>query len=385
MKQNSKIFLVLLLGTLSAFAPFILDLYLPSFPNLAAFFATPAAMVQLTLTTGMLGVACGQLVIGPLSDKYGRRLPLIYSLLAFILSTLFIIFSPNITTLIVLRFIQGLAASGSIVIARAIVADLYSGRELVRFYGLLMAINGVAPIISPIIGGLLLLFTDWRGMFILLALLGGVVLLACLKLNETLLPEKRLSSPVWQSFKPFKQILTNKTFMAYTAMQALLLGAMFAYIAASPFIFQQFYGLNSLAFSLCFAANGTALIIGTSTGGKLTNAQALKRGMTGSLASAVYLAVILLSQSPVGLLEVGFFFLLLFIGLMLPALSALAMSAEKQYVGSASALFGFASFVVGGLVSPLVGLGNILIPTAIVIIVCNLFALVCYGKIKATI
>lgn len=385
MKQNSKAFLVLLLGILSAFAPFILDLYLPSFPNLAEFFTTSAAMVQLTLTTGMLGVAFGQLLIGPISDKYGRRLPLIYSLVAFTISTLLIIFSPNITTLILLRFIQGLAAAGSIVIARAVVADLYTGRELVRFYGLLMAINGVAPIISPVIGGILLIFTDWRGMFITLALLGIMVLLACFKLKETLLPEQRVTYPIGQSFTPFKQIIMNKTFMLYTSMQALLLGAMFAYIAASPFIFQQFYGLNSFTFSLCFAANGTALIIGTSLGGKLENRQSLQKGITGSLISAIYLAIILLNQSNVWLLELGFFLLLLFIGLMLPALSALAMSSEKQYAGSASALFGFASFVVGGLVSPLVGLGNILIPTAIAIFSCNLIALLCYQKIKNSI
>ena len=171
-KANSKLFLVLLLGVLSAFGPFVVDLYLPSLPQLASFFETNASMTQLTLTTAMIGLALGQLLLGPLSDKFGRKKPLIISLVIYIISTVLIVFSPNIETMIVLRVIQGLSSAGSVVISRAVATDLYRGREMTRFFGLLMTINGLAPIISPILGSLLLEYISWKGVFVFLALIG---------------------------------------------------------------------------------------------------------------------------------------------------------------------------------------------------------------------
>lgn len=161
--KNSELFLLLLLGVLSAFGPFVMDLYLPSLPQLADFFATSTSMTQLTLTTAMLGLAVGQLVFGALSDKFGRKKPLIISLVIYIISTIAIVFSPNIETMIALRVVQGLSSAGSVVISRAIVADLYKGQAMTRFFGLLLTINGLAPIFSPITGSFLLEFTDWRG------------------------------------------------------------------------------------------------------------------------------------------------------------------------------------------------------------------------------
>jgi len=155
-KANSKLFLVLLLGVLSAFGPFVVDLYLPSLPQLATFFETSASMTQLTLTTAMIGLAVGQLLLGPLSDKFGRKIPLIISLVIYIISTVLIVYAPNIEAMIALRVIQGLSSAGSVVISRAVATDLYRGREMTRFFGLLMTINGLAPIISPILGSLLL-------------------------------------------------------------------------------------------------------------------------------------------------------------------------------------------------------------------------------------
>ena len=148
-KANSKLFLVLLLGVLSAFGPFVVDLYLPSLPQLASFFETSASMTQLTLTTAMIGLAVGQLLLGPLSDKFGRKTPLIISLVIYIISTVLIVYAPNIEAMIVLRVIQGLSSAGSVVIS-PVATDLYRGREMTRFFGLLMIINGLAPIISPI-------------------------------------------------------------------------------------------------------------------------------------------------------------------------------------------------------------------------------------------
>jgi len=354
---NSNVFLVILLGVLSAFGPFVVDLYLPSLPQLAQFFATTPSMTQLTLTTAMIGLAVGQLLLGPMSDKFGRKKPLILSLVIYIISTVCIIFSPNVETMIVLRVVQGLSSAGSVVISRAVATDLYRGREMTRFFGLLMTINGIAPIISPILGSLLLEYVSWKGVFVFLALIGLVVLVFCFRLKESLMPENRLSGSILSTFSTFGIIVKNRLFMSYVGIESFLLGAMFAYIAASPFILQSFYGLSAFAFSLCFGANGAALVIGSNIGGKLPNRTALSLGVLGFFVAALYTIVLLLIQPYWFFVEIGFFSMLLMMGLTFPAISSLAMESERQYAGSASALLGFSPFFLGGVVSPLVGMG----------------------------
>ena len=379
---NSNVFLVILLGVLSAFGPFVVDLYLPSLPQLAQFFATTPSMTQLTLTTAMIGLAVGQLLLGPMSDKFGRKKPLILSLVIYIISTVCIIFSPNVETMIVLRVVQGLSSAGSVVISRAVATDLYRGREMTRFFGLLMTINGIAPIISPILGSLLLEYVSWKGVFVFLALIGLVVLVFCFRLKESLMPENRLSGSILSTFSTFGIIVKNRLFMSYVGIESFLLGAMFAYIAASPFILQSFYGLSAFAFSLCFGANGAALVIGSNIGGKLPNRTALSLGVLGFFVAALYTIVLLLIQPYWFFVEIGFFSMLLMMGLTFPAISSLAMESERQYAGSASALLGFSPFFLGGVISPLVGMGNIFYSTAVVIFICGLLAVGIYLMIK---
>lgn len=384
-KTNSKAFLVILLGVLSAFGPFVVDLYLPSLPQLAQFFDTTASMTQLTLTTAMIGLAVGQLLLGPMSDKFGRKMPLIISLLIYIISTILLIFSPNIETMIVLRAVQGLSSAGSVVISRAVATDLYRGREMTRFFGLLMTINGIAPIISPILGSLLLEYIGWEGVFFFLAIIGIVVLLFCLRLKESLIIEKRLKGSVLSTFFTFGKIIKNRLFMSYVGIESFLLAAMFAYIAASPFILQSFYGLSAFTFSLCFGANGTALVIGANIGGKLSNRTALSFGVLGFGVVVLYTISTLIIQPNWFLVEIGFFLMLLMMGLTFPAISSLAMESERQYAGSASALLGFTPFFLGGVVSPLVGIGNIFYATAVVILVCAFISLIIYFLIRTNI
>ena len=384
-KTNSKAFLVILLGVLSAFGPFVVDLYLPSLPQLAQFFDTTASMTQLTLTTAMIGLAVGQLLLGPMSDKFGRKIPLIISLLIYIISTILLIFSPNIETMIVLRAVQGLSSAGSVVISRAVATDLYRGREMTRFFGLLMTINGIAPIISPILGSLLLEYIGWKGVFFFLAIIGIVVLLFCLCLKESLIIEKRLKGSVLSTFFTFGKIIKNRMFMSYVGIESFLLAAMFAYIAASPFILQSFYGLSAFTFSLCFGANGAALVIGANIGGKLSNRTALSFGVLGFGIVVLYTISTLIIQPNWFLVEIGFFLMLLMMGLTFPAISSLAMESERQYAGSASALLGFAPFFLGGVVSPLVGIGNIFYATAVVILVCAFISLIIYFLIRTNI
>ena len=381
-KANSKLFLVLLLGVLSAFGPFVVDLYLPSLPQLASFFETSASMTQLTLTTAMIGLAVGQLLLGPLSDKFGRKKPLIISLVIYIISTVLIVFSPNIETMIVLRVIQGLSSAGSVVISRAVATDLYRGREMTRFFGLLMTINGIAPIISPILGSLLLEYISWKGVFVFLALIGVVVLFFCFRLKESLSVENRLQGSIFATFSTFGVIIKNRLFMSYVGIESFLLGAMFAYIAASPFILQSFYGLSAFIFSLCFGANGAALVIGANIGGKLPNRQALAIGVLAFVVAALYTIAVLIIQPYWLFVEIGFFAMLLLMGITFPAISTLAMESERQYAGSASALLGFAPFFLGGVVSPLVGIGNIFYSTALVILACGVLGLAIYWSIR---
>lgn len=381
-KANSKLFLVLLLGVLSAFGPFVVDLYLPSLPQLASFFETSASMTQLTLTTAMIGLAVGQLLLGPLSDKFGRKIPLIISLVIYIISTVLIVYAPNIESMIVLRVIQGLSSAGSVVISRAVATDLYRGREMTRFFGLLMTINGIAPIISPILGSLLLEYISWKGVFVFLALIGVIVLLFCFRLKESLSIENRLQGSIFATFSTFGVIIKNRLFMSYVGIESFLLGAMFAYIAASPFILQSFYGLSAFIFSLCFGANGAALVIGANVGGKLENRKALAIGVFAFVVAALYTIAVLIIQPYWLFVEIGFFAMLLLMGITFPAISSLAMESERQYAGSASALLGFAPFFLGGVVSPLVGIGNIFYSTALVILACGSLALAIYWAIR---
>ena len=384
-KANSKLFLVLLLGVLSAFGPFVVDLYLPSLPQLADYFNTHASMTQLTLTTAMIGLGVGQLFIGPLSDKYGRKKPLIISLLIYVVSTVLIVFSPNIESMIVLRTLQGLSSAGSLVISRAVATDLYRGREMTRFFGLLMTINGLAPIISPILGSILIEYINWKGVFVFLALLGVVVLLFCFRLRESLLPENRQQGSIFASFAIFGNLLKNRLFMSFVGIQTLLLGAMFAYIAASPFIFQTFYGLNAVAFGVCFGVNGAALVIGSTRGAKLTNRRVMVLGMVGFSVAAIYTIAMLVIQPHWILVEMGLFTMLMMMGFTFPAISSLAMESERQNAGSASAMLGFAPFFFGGIVSPLVGIGNIFYATALVIFFCGALGLGLYMRIRRAI
>lgn len=381
-KANSKFFLVLLLGVLSAFGPFVVDLYLPSLPQLAAFFQTHTSMTQLTLTTAMFGLAGGQLLLGPLSDKFGRKKPLIASLLVYIATTIAIIFSPNIQTMIVLRIVQGLSSAGSVVISRAVATDLYRGREMTRFFGLLMAINGVAPVVSPVLGSLLLDLLGWKGIFAFLACIGVIVTLFSLRLQESLSPENRLQGSILATFSTFGKIIKNHQFMRYVGIESFLFAGMFAYIAASPFILQSVYGLSALAFSLCFGANGAALAMGSALGGKFSNPTALRFGVLGFGIAVFYTAATLFIQPHWFWVELGFFVMLFTTGLPMPAISALAMESERQYAGAASAVLGCTPFLLGGIVSPLVGMGDIFIASAIAIIICALIALAIYWRAK---
>lgn len=370
---NSNTFTLLFTSLIAAFGPIVTDLYLPAMPQMNGFFNTSTSSVQLSLTVSFLGLAVGQLLFGPLSDKYGRKIPLMISLLLFVFSTLGCIFSKSIEAFIFFRLIQGFAGAGGVVISRSIAVDLYKGGALVKFLSLLTAVQGLAPIIAPLAGGLLMKITNWQGIFIVLLILGILIFSASLSYKESLAKKDRLRGPVLDTFRHFFPILKNKVFMSYTMALSFSAGTFFGYISASPFIFQQVYELSPLIYSVLFASNAVGFIIGSQVARFFSNSRSALRFGAYSMFIAMILQAFLLSFSaPVYLIEILFFIIVAFNGVIFPSSTVLALELESKAAGNASAVIGFTHFLVGGLVSPLVGIGSVLISTGVVLLICSL-------------
>jgi len=369
-RENNTVLLIITLGLLSAFGPFVTDMYLPGLPIMQKYFATSTSLVQLGLTTSMLGLAVGQLIIGPLSDKYGRRRPLLISLWLFILSTVIILFSPDIYTFNTIRFIQGASAAGGIVLSRSISADLFQGPNLARYLAIIAAVNGITPVCAPIIGASVLSFYNWQAIFVILLLIGILILMLSYLFKESLVLEKRKTESLIKTYKNFAVVIRNKTCMVYILQQGFAMGVFFAYISASPFILQSIYGLTSFQYSLCFGLNAFGIGIGSALSMRFRSQEnAVRFSSIGVLIVTVITSFLLIANSSIILIECAFFILLLLIGLTLPASAALALNAELRNSGTASALLGAGTFVMGGIASPLVGIGNILIATGITFVV----------------
>lgn len=371
-KYNSRRFVLVFAALLSAFGPFMTDLYLPAFPELMEYFGTTTSLIQLSLTFGVIGLAAGQLVIGPLSDKYGRRRPLILSLTVFVVSTLICLLCRDVITFICFRLLQGIAAAGGVVISRSIAVDLYEGKEFTRFFAMLSAVQGLAPIVAPIAGGLLLGITDWRGIFAVLLLIGVAILAAAFRFRESLPEERRQTGSVLATFANFRSVLGNKHFVCYMLIQSFAMGVLFAYISSSPFIFQTEYGLTPVMYSVCFAFNGLAIMTGNLIVPRFgSEERALGIGACCLLITSLVLAVCLMGGWSVVAIEIGFLVLLFCVGMVLPTSTSLALALERKNSGNASAMLGFFQFTFAGLVAPLVGLGEVSVATSWVIVIAS--------------
>ena len=253
--------LVLLLGALTAFGPVSMDTYLPGLPELGRDLGASASQAQLTLTACLIGLATGQLLAGPVSDARGRRLPLLVGLALFVAASVACAAAPDIWTLTAARLVQGVAGAAGIVIARAIVRDLYAGSEMARYFAVLMLVNGLGPILAPIVGAQLLAVTSWRGIFLVLAGFGLVLLVAAAAgLRETLPPERRRGGGLVATWRVFRALAADRDFAGYVLACGFAMAAMFAYIAGSPFVLQEIHGVSPTGFSVAFATNAAGIM-----------------------------------------------------------------------------------------------------------------------------
>jgi DHA1 family bicyclomycin/chloramphenicol resistance-like MFS transporter len=375
--------LIVILGGLSAFGPLSMDMYLPGLPALTRDFGASASTGQLTLTACMLGIAAGQLFTGPLSDTLGRRRPLLAGLIGYVLASLACAAAPSIATLIVLRFIQGTLGGAGVVIARAIVRDIFSGAVAARVFALLMAVTGVAPVLAPLVGGQALAITSWRGIFVVLAAVGLPLLLGTMVwLPETLPPARRHRGGLRVTVRRFRRLLRDRSFMAPASSFGLACGVLFAYIAGSSFVLEDVYGVSPQEFSLVFAANSAGLVGMSQVSGHLVGrfgpAPLLRLGLGGVAAGSVATLIVTLAHAGLAPLLVSLFVSVSFIGMAFPNATALALAEQEGALGSASALLGVGQFGTGALIAPLVGLAGThdAVPMGALIGACGIGALV---------
>ncbi|WP_329228136.1 MULTISPECIES: Bcr/CflA family multidrug efflux MFS transporter [unclassified Streptomyces] len=387
--RRAGILVTLVLGGLTALPPLSMDMYLPALPEVTDALHSPAATVQLTLTACLTGMALGQLVVGPMSDRWGRRTPLLLGMIVYVLATAICAVAPTTELLIGFRLLQGLAGAAGIVISRAVVRDLYDGDEMARFFSTLMLISGVAPVIAPVIGGQVLQFTDWRGIFVVLTLVGVLLTLVVWKwLHETLPPERRHTGGVGDALRTMRGLLADRVFTGYMIAGSLAFAALFAYVSASPFVVQEIYGASPQTFSLLFGINSVGLIaVGQINGKLLVGRVSLDKALGFGLAviSVAAIALLLMTSGvfgDVGLLPVaaGLFVLMSAMGLAMPNTNTQALMRTKHAAGSASALLGTSQFLIGAIASPLVGIAgeHTAVPMALVQVVCALSAVVCF-------
>jgi DHA1 family bicyclomycin/chloramphenicol resistance-like MFS transporter len=358
-----RLSLLLTLALLGALAPIATDLYLPGFPAIASDLGSDASGVQLTLTTFLVGLAVGQVVMGPLSDRYGRRWPLVVSAAVCVLAGVASALAPNLPVLIAARLAQGLSGAGGMVIGRAVIADLVTGRAAAKAFTLMLTVGGVAPVLAPLVGGLLSDPIGWRGMLWTVTGLCVVMLLAVL----VVVPETRPRASRGQADAvPYRmsarRVLTSRGYWGNTAVFALAFGVMMAYISSSPFVYQHVLGLSEVEYGVAFGVNAAGLI---GTGAVVSRvvdfvsprrivSTALALQLTATLSFVLLVAV----GAPVWTYAVAIFLAVLSNGGIVGTSAALAMSHVREVAGTGSALMGFSQFALGALVSPLVGLGG---------------------------
>lgn len=351
---------VILLGALTALGPFTVDLYLPAFPVVESDFQTTAAMVQLTLTGTMIGFGLGQLVVGPLSDKVGRRIPLLSVTALHIVASLAAALAPTLMLLGTARVFQGIGAAAGGVVAMAMVRDLFGGRRLVVMLSRLALVTGVAPVLAPLVGSTLLLVMPWRGIFVVLAAYGVVMLVCSVFVLPETLPKARRSergsTTVWQRYR---SVLSDRVFIGVLVIGAMTFSGLFSYLSSSSFLFQQGYGFTPQQFGMLFAANSLGVVVGVQAASRLAarfGPQWVLAWSTSVLVAAS-VAIIVTDRLHLGLwgTVVPLFVFMTACGFTFPCVQVLALDRHGKAAGTAASLIGASNNAIAGAVSPLVG------------------------------
>jgi DHA1 family bicyclomycin/chloramphenicol resistance-like MFS transporter len=373
--------LALMLGAFVALGPLTIDMYLPALPTIREQLGASSATVQLTLTGTLVGLALGQLVIGPLSDALGRRRPLLAGTALHVVASLLVLVAPNIAVLGVLRVLQGVGTAATAVVALAIVRDLFEGRAAATMLSRLFLVMGVAPVLAPTIGGEILRFTSWRGVFAVLAVYGLVVLaVGALALRETLPAARRHRGGIADSLRTYGSLFRDRRYVGLILVAGLTMAALFTYVSGSSFVYQQEFGLDEQQFGMLFGAGAVWLISGTQLNPVLLRrwspAQILVTAtIAGTTAGAVLLTLALADIGGLAGIVAPLWAVLFAAGVALPNAPALALAEYGESAGSAAALLGAVQFGVGAAVSPLVGLlGNDAVAMGAVIVTALLLA-----------
>ncbi|MGZ8745093.1 MAG: Bcr/CflA family multidrug efflux MFS transporter [Nocardioides sp.] len=359
--RGRHIQLIIVLGSLIALGPLTIDMYLPAFPELARELDTSASAVQLTLTGMLGGLAVGQLVIGPLSDAFGRRRPLIAGLVVHALASVLCALAPSVQVLSAVRVLQGFAGAAISVVALATVRDLFSGIAVARTMSRLMLVIGLAPIVAPSIGGFILTVTDWRGIFVVLAATAVLlILVAFLGLRETLPVERRRSARLGATLRTYASLLKDRTFVALVFMGGLMFASIFAYVSGASFVLQEGFGLDERTFGLVFGANALTLTVFSQVNPTLIRRFGQVNVLTGAILVSAAAAASLILTGLTGLWGLAGVLVPLMVvlgaaGLAMPNTPSLALNRHGEAAGTASAMLGCVQFGVGALVAPLVG------------------------------
>ncbi|RKR73127.1 multidrug effflux MFS transporter [Frondihabitans australicus] len=358
---RQRLVYVVVLGALTALGPATIDLYLPSFPSLEADFQVSTGVIQLTLTATTIGFALGQLLVGPWSDKVGRRTPLIVASAVHVCASLGAATAPSVEVLGLFRVLQGMGAAAGGVVAMALVRDLFGGRPLVKMLSRLAMVNGLAPILAPVIGSQILRFTSWRGIFVFLMAYGVLVVLAAVFfIVETLPPERRHEAGHTTLRQRYRVLFRDRVFVGVAIVGAMVFSGLFAYLATSSFLFQQVYGLTAQQFGVLFAINSLGVVVGVQVSSRL----AQRYGPQWILACST--SVMILAAATIVALDSAHLFglagvlvpLWIFIascGFSFPQVQVLALANHGKEAGTAASLLGALNFGLAGLISPVVG------------------------------
>ena len=360
--QTSFFKTVLVLGLLSAIGPFAIDMYLPALPSIGQSLGAPRSVVQASLMAFFVSMGIGQIIYGPLSDILGRKLPLYFGLSLFATSSIGCALAPDIHTLIVLRFIQGLGACAGMVVPRAVVRDLHTGNEAARLMSRLMLVFSVSPILAPLAGSFLIEWAGWRSVFwaiTALAILGLVLLATCL--SETRLPAQRVNSNIRKIFAAYGVLLHDRKFIRLVFVGAFGISSFFAYLANSSFVLINHYGLTPRLYSLVFSLNAASLLGVSQFTGLLGKRFGLVTVVKIAVNGYAALMTLLLTLNLLGIDRLDLMIIILFLGygflgLVTPITAVLALEEQGEIAGTASALMGTLQFVTGAVVMGLVGL-----------------------------